>query len=208
MVFVCYLGSVYSPFIKKPMDLPFIADKTYSKQDYRTTELPKAEYDSCTFINCNFSESYLSTLSFTECTFKDCNLSSVKIKGATFNDVQFLHCKILGVNFNDCNNFLFSFNAQHCIMSYSSFFSKNLNKTIFKNCILEKVDFSHTNLSQAKFIQTDLKYAIFENSNLEKADFTSAQNFYINPSKNNLKNAKFSKEGALSLLKDYQITIE
>jgi uncharacterized protein YjbI with pentapeptide repeats len=190
------------------MNLPFIADKIFQKQDYRTQALQKAEYDNCTFINCDFTDSYLSYVSFTDCEFKDCNLSGIKIKDTTFKDVLFTHSKLLGVHFNDCSDFLFSINANHSIFSFSSFYNKNLNKATFNNCIMEKVDFTDANLSQVKFLNTDLKYAVFENCNLEKADFTSASNFIINPSKNNIKKAKFSKEGALNLLQDYQIIIE
>ena len=189
------------------MILPFISDTTFEKKDYTKSSLPKAEYDNCTFINCNFEESYLSAITFTACYFIDCNLSGVKVKDATFNDVHFSHCKILGVNFYECSDLLISLEAEHTNISFSSFHSKNLTKTNFKNCILEKVDFSHANLNQSQFIQTELQHAIFENSNLEKVDFSSAINFSINPSINNLKNAKFSKEGAISLLKDYQIII-
>lgn len=190
------------------MNLPFIADKTFQKQDYRSNELPKAEYDNCIFINCDFTESYLSYVSFTDCEFKDCNLSGVKIKDTMFKDVTFNHSKILGVHFNECSDFLFSIMANHSTFSFSSFFNKNLNKTVFSSCILEQVDFTDSNLSQTQFIDSDLKHTIFENSNLEKADFRTARNFNINPNKNRIKNAKFTREGALNLLLDYQIIIE
>ncbi len=190
------------------MSLPFIADKTFEKQDYRNTSLPKAEYDNCIFINCDFSDSFLSYVSFTDCEFKDCNLSGVKIKDAMLKDVTFNHSKLLGVNFSESSDFLFSFKAEHSIFSFSSFYNKNLKQTVFKNCVLQKVDFSDANLSQAKFIHSDLKQTIFENTNLEKADFKTATNFNISPSTNKLKHAKFSKDGALNLLQSYQIIIE
>lgn len=190
------------------MNLPFISDKIFEKQDYRQTSLTKAEYDNCTFRHCNFSDSFLSYVSFTECKFKDCNLSGVKIKDTLFKDILFSHSKILGVNFSECSDFLFSFKAEHSIFSFSSFFNKNLNNTSFKNCILENVDFTKANLFQAQFSDSDLKHAIFENTNLEQADFRTATNFNINPGQNKLKHAKFSKEGALNLLRPYQIIIE
>lgn len=190
------------------MDLPFIADKTFSKQDYRTKELPKAEYDSCAFVNCNFSESYLSYVSFTDCEFLDCNLSGIKIKDTLFKDVLFKDCKLLGVNFSECSDFLFSIKAKNSNFSFSSFYGKNLNKPQFNSCILEQVDFTNANLSETLFQDCNLKHSIFDNTNLEKADFRTANLFSLNPSQNKIKNAKFSKEGALNLLNSYQIVIE
>lgn len=190
------------------MNLPFITDRVFTKQDYRQTSLPKAEYDNCRFIHCDFSDSFLSYVSFTECEFKDCNLSGVKIKDTLFKDVLFSHSKILGVNFSECSDFLFSFKAEHSIFSFSSFFNKNLNNTSFKNCILESVDFTKTDLSKALFNNSNLKHAVFENTNLEQADFSTATHFNINPAHNKLKLAKFSKDGALNLLRPYQILIE
>ena len=190
------------------MNLPFIVDKTFLKQDYHSKELPKAEYDNCNFINCDFSDSYLSYVSFTDCEFKDCNLSNVKIKDTIFKDVIFSHSKLLGVLFNECSDFLFAIQADHSILTFSSFYGKNLNKASFKNCIMDKVDFTNANASHVQFHNSNLKYAVFENSNLEKADFRTAINFNINPAKNRIKNAKFSREGALNLLLDYQIIID
>lgn len=190
------------------MDLPFITDKTFSKQDYRNKELPKAEYDSCSFINCNFSESYLSYVSFTDCEFLDCNLSGVKIKDTQFKDVLFKDCKLLGINFSECSDFLFSIKAEDSNFSFSTFLGKNLNKPLFKNCNLEQVDFTEAHLAYTIFQDCNLKHAIFDNSNLEHADLRTAILFNINPERNRLKNAKFSKEGALNLLYSYQIIIQ
>lgn len=206
-VFSTKLFCIFSPS-KQDMNLPFITDRIFEKQDYSQTSLPKAEYDNCTFIRCDFSDSFLSYVSFTACEFIDCNLSGIKIKDTLFKDILFSSSKILGVNFCECSDFLFSFKAEHSTFSFSSFFNKNLNSTSFKNCILENVDFTKANLFKAKFSDSDLKHAIFENTNLEQVDFRTATNFNINPAQNKLKHAKFSKNGALSLLNNLQIVVE
>lgn len=190
------------------MNLPFITDKTFEKEDYTSKSLQKAEYDNCRFINCDFSNSYLSAISFTDCEFSDCNLSGVKAKDTMFKDVIFKHSKLLGVNFSECSDFLFSFKAEHSIFSFSSFYNKNLNKPQFNHCTLEQVDFTSANITYGVFKNTNLKHTIFDNTNLEGADLRTASNFQIKPSKNNLKKAKFSTLGALTLLHDYQIIIE
>jgi hypothetical protein len=73
---------------------------------------------------------------------------------------------------------------------------------------LQEEDFTETVLMSSVFDNCDLGSAIFENTNLEKSDFKTAFNFNINPEKNRLKGAKFSKENLYGLLSDYKIIIE
>ena len=190
------------------MDLNFISDKTYTGTSYSSIALPKGEYDNCTFINCDFSESYLSNISFLECEFIDCNLSMVKTKGTTLKDVVFNNCKLVGFPFHDCNAFLLSITFDGCQLNLSSFFNLKLNLTSFKSCKLEQVDFTNTDLRESKFIECNLYQTIFDNTNLEKVDFTTSYNLTINPETNRIKNACFSKENALGLLSNYQINID
>jgi len=71
------------------MNLPLITDKTFNNIDYTINNLPKGEYDNCTFSNCNFSNTFLSGISFLECEFTDCNSSSFKLGETTFKDIIF-----------------------------------------------------------------------------------------------------------------------
>lgn len=190
------------------MNLPLIIDQDFKKIDYTKKELQKAEYDNCCFIDCNFSETYLSNISFIDCEFVNCNLSSAKVKNTTFKDAIFTECKLLGIAFNDSNPFLMSFTFNKSNLSFSSFYKCNLNKINFDNCLLENIDFSEANLTHAKFLDCNLNQSVFNNCNLEKADFRTASHFYINPELNRLKQAKFSKEGALNLLKSYNLDLE
>lgn len=69
------------------------------------------------------------------------------------------------------------------------------------------VDFTEADLTQTTFDSCNLEGAVFENCNLEKADFQTAFNFTLDPERNKIAKAKFSKEGALGLLKKYNIQI-
>tara|TARA_R110000744_G_scaffold12861_2_gene37887 strand:- start:298 stop:510 length:213 start_codon:yes stop_codon:yes gene_type:complete len=69
------------------------------------------------------------------------------------------------------------------------------------------VDFNESDLTETQFESCDLQSAIFENSNLEKVDFRTAFHYTFDPEKNKITRAKFSKEGALGLLKKYNIQI-
>ncbi len=189
------------------MHTNYINDQTFEGQDYTSTPLPKAEYDNCSFINCDFSNSYLSTISFLECEFIDCNLSLAKTKEATFNTVHFNNCKLVGFPFQDCNDFLFSVAFTECQLNLATFIGMQLSRTVFKDCKLHHTDFSEANLNGSKFLNCDLKHTIFDQTNLERVDFKTAFNFQINPETNTIKQAIFSKTNVLGLLKQYHINI-
>ena len=124
MAFV-FLGFLSYSINKSTMPLPFIADNVYKNKDFTTQVLQRAEYDNCTFINCNFENSFLSAFSFLDCVFEGCNLSNIKVKDATFKDVTFLNSKMLGILFSDCNKLLFSASFTNCVLNFSSFYKIN-----------------------------------------------------------------------------------
>ena len=115
---------------------------------------------------------------------------------------------MIGVKFNECDPFLLQFSFKDCQLSFSSFYQLKIPKTKFTKCNLEETDFTKTNISDSYFDNCDLKNTIFDQTNLEKADFRTAYNFTINPEKNYLKGAKFSKENVVGLLSEYKIIIE
>ena len=69
----------------------------------------------------------------------------------------------------------------------------------------------------ADFMAADLTEAIFDNCNLHKTvfmdtiayktDFTTSYNYMIDPEKNKLKKARFSKDGLAGLLTKYEIVV-
>jgi uncharacterized protein YjbI with pentapeptide repeats len=73
---------------------------------------------------------------------------------------------------------------------------------------LQEADFSECELNSAIFDNCDLFNATFDQTNLEKADFRTAMNFRIDPERNKLKKARFSKSHLSGLLEKYDILIE
>ena len=189
------------------MDNPFIEHQNFNKIDYTLAPLPKGNYEHCTFVNCNFSNSDMSMRVFTACEFKGCNLSMAKLSKTVLNDTVFKDCKLLGLAFENCNEFLFSINMDNCILNISSFYKMNLKKTTFKNSSLQEVDFTESNLTSALFDNCDLMRSTFKNTILEKADFRSSYNYSIDPELNKLKKAKFSAAGIVGLLDKYDINV-
>lgn len=190
------------------MDSIYIEGETFERVDYTLQPLPKGEYENCSFIGCNFSDSDLTSFVFTQCNFDDCNISMAKVAKTAFREVVFRNCKLLGLRFDTCNGFLFSAVFKGCILNLSICYGLKLKKTIFKDCVLYEVDFTEADLSEAIFDNCDLTRAIFDASVLEGADFRTSFNYTINPQANKMKKAKFSASGINGLLYMHDIVIE
>lgn len=190
------------------MNDTYFEDQVYDGVNFSAKPLTNGHYEVCSFINCDFSDSDLSTIVFTECEFKGCNLSMVKLAKTTLNDVKFIDGKMLGLNFEDCNELLFSVSFEHCILNFSSFYKRVLKKTPFKNCSLLEADFTEADLTNAVFDHCDLARTKFEHTILEKADFRTAFNYSIDPQLNRIKKARFTQSGIAGLLDRYDIVID
>lgn len=165
-------------------------------------------FEQCTFINCDFSNAQIISTHFTDCSFVGCNFSMTNLSQSMLNNISFIDCKILGVKFNLCHDFIFEVSFNNCILDYSSFEKRKMQKTIFHDSSLKSVDFTGSNLKQSTFINSDLQEAIFYNSNIQEVDFTSAFNYTIDLGLNNIKKARFSKDNLSGLLSHYNIIIE
>ena len=190
------------------MERNYVEDKDFEQIDFSEKPLGLADYDNCTFINCNFSDTDLSKQNFSECTFKGCNLSMTKLGNTVFNDAQFKDCKMLGLHFEDCNQFLLTVSFEDCSLNLSSFYKVNLKKTVFRNTSLNEVDFTETDLTSTLFDNCNLLLAAFVNAILEKADLRTAYNYSIDPELNKIKKARFSTNGIAGLLNKYDILID
>lgn len=190
------------------MEQAYFEDHTFEHQDFTEQALAIGEYEHCNFLNCNFTNVDLSKYIFDHCQFDTCNLSTAKLHQTAFREVQFKDCKMLGLHFDNCNPFLLSLSFHHCMLNLSSFYQLKLKGTIFKNCVLQEVDFSEADFSQAVFHECDLMNAIFDQSILEKTDFRTAYNYIIHPENNRIRKAKFSPSGIAGLLQHYDIVIE
>lgn len=188
--------------------MSYFLDKTYKSVNFGETPLDNGEYEGCVFENCDFSSCNLNQLKFVDCQFVSCNLSLVKVNGTAFRDCQFQSSKLLGIRFEDCNPIGFFVQYENCILNHCSFYDMKLKKTRFIDCQMDEVDFTLADLSQSLFHTTSLRGAIFQNSILAQADFRTATHFQIDPTKNRLKKARFSKDGLIGLTLGFGIQIE
>ena len=183
-------------------------DKTFESDDFTLNNLPKDDYEYCTFIDCKFADSDLSNIAFRECEFIDCDLSLAKLKYTVLNDIVFKNCKLLGLHFNDCDDLLLSFRFENCNLELAVFYDLNLKNTVFTDCSFNGTDFTESDLSGSAFVNCNLKHTVFDRTKLEQADFRSAYNFSIDPEANSIKKARFSKENLAGLLYKYHIKVE
>ena len=190
------------------MEKEYIEEQTFDQVDYTEQALPVAVYATCSFLNCNFSDSNLSGVQFIECSFNNCNLSMAKLGKTAFRDVRFKDCKMLGLHFEHCHELLFSIHLEHCVADHSSFYGVKLKKAVFSDSSLKDADFVEADFSGAAFDGCDLMGAHFENTILEKTDFRTAYNYTIDPALNKVKKARFSLNGVAGLLRKYDIVIE
>jgi len=73
---------------------------------------------------------------------------------------------------------------------------------------MQETDFTETDLTSTIFETCDLQRAIFYATILEKADFRSSFNYSLDPERNRIKKARFSRLGIAGLLDKYNIEIE
>lgn len=187
--------------------MPYFSNQSFQNKDFTAEPLEKGEYESCQFLQCNFSGLDLSGFSFENCSFMSCDLSNVKVFKAGFQQVSFKDCKILGVHFHTCNPFLLEFSFDKCQLDYCSFFNLPMKKTKLESCRMREASFTQADVSGGSFRDSDLSGVIFDRTILEKTDFRNAQNFSIDPELNRIKGAFFDLDGLPGLLEKYRIKV-
>lgn len=185
------------------MEILYFADQTFEKKSV----LEPGEYDHCIFKNCDFESADFKNIKFLECRFESCNVSLIQLGETSLQKVHFADCKMQGLHFEACNPFLFEVSFERCTLTLSSFYQVKTKGTSFLHCNLQEVDFTEANFTKAVFDECDLSGTLFDHTNLIEADFRTAHSYEINPSINQLKKAKFSRDGLAGLVQSFGITI-
>lgn len=186
----------------------FVENIQYSKKTFKSRELSRTDFDSCTFTNCDFSDLHISNSEFLDCEFVACNFSNTRLKGSSFKQAYFKESKFIGVKFHEVDPFLLQMKFVNCQLDFSSFYQLKIQYFHFDYCQMIGVDFTETDAQYCVFHKTNLKEAIFEDTKLQNANFTTAENFLIDIDKNFISNAFFSKENVLNLLQKFNLNIE
>ncbi|MCU0442281.1 MAG: pentapeptide repeat-containing protein [Bacteroidia bacterium] len=188
--------------------MEYLANQVFENIKSAENPLVCAEFEACTFKQCNFSNADMRNFQFTDCKFYDCNWSNANITNAAFRNCFFEGCKMLGLAFYSCNSFLFQLSTSHCDLGHCSFYKMNIQQSKFVHSVMCNIDFTECNASQCIFDECDLKDAQFVQTNLTKAKLVSAYNFTIQPEINTLKQTRFAKSNMQGLLAHLDIHIE
>lgn len=183
-------------------------DSTFEKVIRMDAKITGREFDGCTFVHCDFSNTVFTDCSFIDCTFNGCNLSMAKFPQTGLKTVTFKDCKLLGIRFDEADPFLFAIAAFDSTLDYSWFTGRKMPKTIFSNCSLKGVNFTGADLTSSDFSGCNLDGAVFDNTILKSADFSAAFHYKIDPQFNPMEKAKFSVDGLSGLLEKYDIRID
>ncbi len=188
-------------------------EEAFKGVDFQKEAVSAIEFHDCKFIRCNFSETLFKGCVFKSCQFEDCDLSLIKVDGSIFQGVKFKNTRAIGINWakaswggKDFYQLLKSIDFVECTLNYANFFGLKLAGIHIEKCVAHEADFSEADLKNANLKGTDFERSLFRKTNLERANFVGAKNYYLSPTLNNLKKAKFSMPEAMSLL--YSMDIE
>ena len=179
-----------------------------SGEIYTDEKILSAEFDNCTFSECDFTGANLRGSTFDEVLFDNCNLSRVRVDECGFRTVHFRDCKIAGVNFTSINQFLVEWKFERSILEFCDFSGGKFPGSIFLNSIVRECEFVESDLSEGIFSHTDLIRSRFHRTNLTEADFREARNYTIDPRENILTGARFSQPEVFALLDFFGVEIE
>ena len=179
-------------------------EETFKSLDLQGLVLVGAEFEECTFIDCNFTSATFERCNFINCSFKGCQLSLISVPYTRLFGISFLDCKLVGVDWSRATwseyhkDFEISF--RQCILNDSSFFGLSLQGLVLDECKVQDVDFREGDFSHAVMTYSDFTHSLFMRTNLQSSNFTESTQYSINILENQVKGAKFSKYEAVYLL--------
>jgi uncharacterized protein YjbI with pentapeptide repeats len=183
-------------------------NKRFNKIVCPGQDLSRKEFSNCRFEKCDFSGCKFSGSLFVDCVFSGCDLSNIKVDSCGFQNVEFDGCKLLGVIFEEIKSIFIKWAYKKCSIALCDFSHLNMKNSRFLECTIRETDFVDSDLAGSDLSGSDLQSSKFQNTNLEKADFRGAKNYYIDPTRNKLKQALFSYPEVLSLLASFGIKVE
>jgi fluoroquinolone resistance protein len=187
------------------------ADQTFKELRLERGEIVSSEFHDCVFFHSSLVESVFRQCRFVECVFTECDLSLMRVPESRFTSTRWESCKVIGVNWAEADwpktglaNPIGFFKSA---ISHSTFIGLALTGIVIKDCVATDVDFREADLSGADFGGTDLSQSLFGHTDLSEADLSCARNYYIDPSQNVLRQARFSLPEAMSLLHSMDIVL-
>lgn len=181
---------------------------TFSDQEYGKNAAIGAVFDACTFVRCRFDGTVWKNIRFNDCIFRQCGVLNVQWHGTRLHHTTFTRCKLAGLNFGLLNiSLLFSVRFEDCKLLGCTFPHLEMAKMSFAGNDLEDCLFLEAALRRAVFVNVAFGGSRFRHCCLEGADFSGASDFVLDPRENDVREARFSVDSALELLKGFDIEI-
>jgi fluoroquinolone resistance protein len=187
-------------------------DVSFERINLDGARIDSSTFSDCRFVGCSLVEAVLQSCRFLRCSFIDCDLSLLKLTGSEFVTVSFEGSKLVGVDWTRAQpnhpalGKPLSFTSS--ILNHSTFIGLELKEVELTDCVVHEADFREADLTGAVFSQTDLQGSLFMDTCLTRADFRSARNYYIDPTKNSVSEARFTLPEAISLLDALDIKLD
>jgi len=181
--------------------------QTFTRLTLKDEIISAREFEDCRFEACSFTSCTFEKVKFINCAFDGCFMSVIKSSGSRFLEVKFTKCKVLGFNWSKTDA-IRDLSFHECQLNYSDFSYMKIPGIKILGCEAKEIDFTEADLSNADLQNTDFENSRFYNTNLSGADLRGARNFYIDVKNNVLKKARFSFNGAMTLLDCLDIVIE
>jgi len=183
----------------------------FEKIDLRGECIKNAEFEECTFVASDFSETLFRSCRFIDCRFENCNLSVTKLTDSMMSGCEFVSSKMIGIDWTMCN-WTSLLNSEplrfvQCKLDDSNFYGFSQDRMVMKECSAKEIDFRAGSFKNTDFSSSDFKGALFGDTHLEYANFTDATNTQIDLKNNHLKGAIFSRYEALYLLESMGIVL-
>ena len=189
------------------------SDSSYEQQVFEKLSLSaesiqRKEFSNCRFENCDFGASDFSNSVFIDCGFHSCSFANTKFEHCRFQGVTFVECKLVGIAFARVLPHFLQWSFKQCKINFCNFGGLKMPHSLFVQSLVHETDFVNADLKEASFAGSDLKASKFHHTNLEKSNFVGARNYYIDPTSNRIKGAKFDYPEVLNLLAGFSIKIE
>ena len=139
------------------MSLTYTEGNILEKQNYTQNQLPKGDYENCTFLNCDFSSSNLSGINFINCDFKyfeNCLLNLSSFHKLKMKKTKFAICEMHEVDFTQTDLNLAIFDE--CDLMGSTFEKTNLEKADLRGAHHFSIDPELNKIKKAKVSQAGL----------------------------------------------------
>lgn len=180
-----------------------IFDKEIKKETYIEKNIIQSYFENYKFIEVNFIDCI-----FEDIIFENSTINLTKFNGCKFDNVKFKNCEIIGVNFSELSKFILDFSLEGTLIKYCTFIKLDLKKLKFIRNIIEETSFEECNMKEIIMENNKFKEVYFKNCDMRKGNFKDCSNLQVNPLNNNLKNAIFSLDSGILILKELGIKIE